>query len=155
MRDVVALVALPTSSATLSSFPTRILTSQKDNSPPGFRDPGGLCRRVRPGEARRKELGFPGAGHWGLLRSRAGTWGVEKVPHPTRDASGKSRRNSRYTERDTVGSWQGAEGSGRLVEWSSGQLGEAERKEQSAERKEQRAAGRRHDRGGNARFCAA
>jgi len=85
-----ALVALPVSSATRSGVPTRVLTRRKTTALQGSEILEGCADQCVLVEPRIEEVGFPGAGHSGLLRSRGGTWGLEKVPHPTRAASGKS-----------------------------------------------------------------
>jgi len=69
---------LPIWSATLSSFPARVLTRRNRTAPRGSGTLKGCADQACLADARVEELGFPGAGHGGLLRSR-GELGRRKV----------------------------------------------------------------------------
>lgn len=108
MRDVSAFVALPGAAATRSSCPTHAEAPRNTTALQGLDPLKGCADQAILAKMAIKELGFPGAGHSGLLRSQGGTWEFEKAPHTTRDASGMSRGNSRDLE-----PVQEAAGSGR------------------------------------------
>jgi len=72
-----ALVAFPMAAATPSSLPIPFLTRRNRTALRGEGTLEGCADQRVLADASIRELGFPGAGHWSLLRSRGESGGLK------------------------------------------------------------------------------